>query len=289
MDVRHGSYIVGDGHLRMIGGRPAVGAASLEVVIDVAWTKWSHDRRIVSGSLFLSSQQGQELAELTMRGRFIDAVLGRTDCLAFKGLISYQALEEIERLRAGKDLALKTQYQLLTDDGCSTKEGLQVFPNKGDRLLEGWDGDASINIAAATWLGILENVGYRSGLILELTYPLGRDNEKSLVRYIKKARDAFDGGRYDDCVAQIRHILEGIDERRGDANAASVAVGKYRGSPEARRAMTFSERLLAVRKSLEHVSHAPHHKGDDVIARAEAKAMLAMTAAMLELFPEPSV
>lgn len=289
MDIMHGSCVVGNGHLRMIGGRQAVGSAGIEVVVDVAWTEHSKNRRVVSGSMYLFVGKDREVAELTMRGRFIDAVVGRTSCLAFKGLIGFPGLEELERLRSGNDLEIKTRFALLTDDGLSTRNGLEVVANPGARLLEDWDGDSLIRIPAADWLKVLENVGYRSSLLLEVIYPYDRAEQDSLTRYIRKARDAFDGGRYDECVAQIRHILEEIDDRRGDKEKAGKAIGKYRGTPDERRRMTLEERLLALRKTLEHVSHTTHHKGDDVVTRSSAKAMLIVAAAMLELFPEPAV
>lgn len=289
MDIRRGSYIIGEGGIKYVVGHRAVGAASLEITVQMAWGQNSEGRRITQGSLLLSLPDRREIVELPLRGEFVQTrVGGMNDLLTFKGSISFQTLEELEVFRAGRDLDLNTRFSFNTDDGRSYADRLGLVVNKGDRLIEHWGGDSNVKIPAADWLKVLEAVGYRRSLLLEVLYPYGQDQEDPLAKRLKKARDAFDGGRYEDCVAEVRHVLKEMDIRRDDKEQVAAAIGKYRDRDSTvRESMSLDERLLSLRRALDHVAHVAHHGGDDGITRSSAKATLVIAAALLELFPEP--
>lgn len=289
MNIMEGSYVIGCLGIDSVIGSKAIASGALDLGFSVDWTQHARGRRILSGSLRLTIKDHGDIGTLSLHSRILE--VAREDRhgghVYFKGHLPFAVLEGIEKIRAGHDLSLIGDLRLLTDDGGGSREPKPL--GRHDELQPNslWQSEINLNIPAVVWIKALDGMGFRRFLYLETTFPYDPDARDPLAVRLKRARDAFDGGRYENCVSEVRHILTVLGERRSDIEAAVQAAEKYRGNRELRESMSLSERLLAVRKCLEHVAHFAHHPGEEEFYRKSAKFCLTTLAATLELYQEP--
>lgn len=194
--------------------------------------------------------------------------------LTFGGFTSYAQIEAFEKYRNGADLSVVTggSLQVANPDGSH-----DIW------LINGF----TFRLPSQSWLEELERGGYNATLFLALNFPSSATvNPDSAYRYLLSAKDYFDKALYKPCVADLRCALEAITATRDDKkDVAEAEKGYCHGD---RKEMSFESRLMIIRSAVFHACHRAHHASSDLEAeRREAKALLACTAALLELYPEP--
>lgn len=291
MYISESSYTIAEMDLQYVAGRKAIAGGSIELAFSMRWTEYARNRRVLDGSLTLSIPEHGQFLTYRLENRLEETRQDRTNSrLYFVAHVPFSVLEAVEKIRLGKDLLVTGDIRLFTDDGRAFRErtaSAQPANETPSNYL--WADQISFSISAQDWLKALDGMGFRRSIIIEAIFPYASGGSDPLSVRLVRARDAFDGGRYESCVAEIRHVLAELDSRRGDTSAVGDAIGKFRNTAkDVREGMSLTERILVLRRTLEHIAHFAHHPGEEEFERASAKIALVLMASILEYFPEPS-
>ena len=152
-------------------------------------------------------------------------------------------------------------------------------------------GQVAYRLPAAVWHGLLDAAGAQVGVTVRVPSPLtraaaregdpeGKDGQSTarLALRFRQAREYLREGRYEDCVATCRKVLEALARDDDDLRPIDGARDNPRGRSLARR-------WADVRTAASALANAAHHD-DDVTAamtwtRTDAEPLLAITAALL--------
>lgn len=187
--------------------------------------------------------------------------------LFFEFVLTGQQLEAIEVRRGDGDLALKIGLRASTRT--TGEETVQTLS------------DESLTVPREEWLKALENSGYRKTLLFELPVAHMDDHADTLVH---RAQYLIDTGLYKEAVIQCRHIIEHVEELRGDKQA-SMNANKDSQDRVKRMDMSVEARMLSMREHVKNICQLGGH-GHEQFTRSQARAVLAMTLALLS---EPTV
>lgn len=187
--------------------------------------------------------------------------------LFFEFVLTGQQLETIEARRGDGDLALKIGLRASTRT--AGEETVQTLS------------DESLTVPREEWLKALENSGYRKTLLFELPVAHMDDHADTLVH---RAQYLIDTGLYKEAVIQCRHIIEHVEELRGDKQA-SMNANKDSQDRVKRMDMSVEARMLSMREHVKNICQLGGH-GHEQFTRSQARAVLAMTLALLS---EPTV
>jgi len=157
--------------------------------------------------------------------------------------------------------------------------GLRALTTSGDSLLSSFD-TTDIVIPREHWLNALRSAGFRQTLLFEVSLPSASED---LTAIFGKAQEFIETGHYKDAVMQCRHIIEQIEQIRGDKKQSIASNTKAHGSD--RKDMSSIERLLSLREQLKNICQLGAH-GSEHFTRSQAKAVLGITMALLA---EPTV
>lgn len=157
--------------------------------------------------------------------------------------------------------------------------GLRALTTSSDGLLTSFD-VADVVVPREQWLNALKTAGFRQTLLFEVPLPAVSEELSGLMG---KAQEFIETGHYKDAVMQCRHIIEQIEKVRDDKRQSSAANAKAHSKE--RQDMSSIERLLSLREQLKNVCQLGAH-GSEYFTRSQAKAVLAMTMALLA---EPTV
>ena len=184
----------------------------------------------------------------------------------FETVLTKEQINAIEEYRQEGDLKLgMTLRALLTsDEGLSSSNDFQ-----------------EVSIPREEWLKALRDTGFRQTLLFEVPLP---SCSSDMDKIISKAQEFIEIGHYKDAVMQCRHIIEQVEQIRGDKRQSSEA-NKKAHDRSLRESMSSIERLLSLREQLKNVSQLGAH-GDEEFTRSQAKAVLGMT---MVLLVEPTV
>lgn len=182
--------------------------------------------------------------------------------------ISYEALDAIERHRAGGELRLQLSLHALL---------------VGDRRDLEWPtatAQTTINVSVGDWVGQLEQVTATAGLFVVVQAPshAGDSRRTDAVGYLRTARRLLANGDFDQAVAEARKVLDVLDEinpvpNRGQVNGVD------------RKAREGALRWANYRHATQDlINTAPH--GDEVAAQItwtheDVTAVLAAVAGLL--------
>lgn len=185
----------------------------------------------------------------------------------FEFTLTAQQLETLEAERGSKDLHLSVGLRFTTQT-----------PTEGpDQRLS----DEVILIPREDWLVALNQSGFRKTILFEM--PVSQLDTYS-DELIAKAWHLIDTGYYRDAVMQCRHLIEHIEGVRGDGKLAQ-AENKKSSDSKLRKEMSIEGRMLSMREHVKNICQLGAH-GDEHFTRSQAKAVLAMTIALLS---EPTV
>lgn len=187
--------------------------------------------------------------------------------LFFEFVLTGQQLESIEARRGEGDLVLK--IGLCASTRTAGEQTVQTLS------------DESLTVPREDWLKALENSGYRKTLLFELPVAHMDDHADTLVQ---RAQYLIDTGLYKEAVMQCRHIIEHVEELRGDKQA-SKSANKESQDRAKRMDMSVEARMLSMREHVKNICQLGGH-GHEQFTRSQARAVLAMTMALLS---EPTV
>lgn len=259
--------------------RPALGGAWLSLYLKGRVTQWGRGATPLFGHLqFNESNPALPWPVFEMRKGFSQPDSFREDyddTLIFEGFVSYAQIEAFEKDRNGKDFSV------------TVRADLRVL-NRESHIEDWFIQYDSLHLPAQTWLKALEQAKYRLYLLQEVCFPPGSDREeKSALSHLRRAKDYFDKALYEPCLVELRKVFERITTARGDQRELKKAEEGFAGD---RKQMCFEDRMLMIRAAIQNATHKAAHAHDDPdYLRAEAKALLVCTMALLELYPEPEV
>lgn len=257
--------------------RPALGGAWLSLSLKGRVTQWGKGATPLFGRLQLNeSSPALPWPIFEMRQGFGQPQPFREsydDALSFEGFVSYAQLEAFEKTRNGKDFAVIVRADLRV---LNQENGIEDWFIQYD----------SLQLPAPTWLKVLEQAGFRLYLLQEMRFPAGSDKDaKSAFSHLRLAKDLFDKALYEPCLVELRKSFERLTNSRVDQHALNRAEKGFAGD---RKLMCFEDRMLMIRAAVQSATNKAAHAHDDPdYVRAEAKALLACTMALVELYPEP--
>jgi hypothetical protein len=258
-----------------ISARPALGGALITLVAKGRSTQYGAGRQILVGSLQFGAFSSQavwprfEYIQSGYQPQFSATIDAH---LVFEGLVTYDQLEAFEASRRGGPLQISIGAQLL------------VLATDGS--VENWSiNSGHLIVPEQNWVQALSAGGFRDYVIQVMSFPrkdeATGDRAKSLLF---SAKSHFDQGQYKQCIVELRSVFEVLTKSRQDDKAIKSAAGEFQGS---QKLMTLDDRMFMIRYTVQHATHlAAHPIENREYSRAEAKALLACTCAMLELYVE---
>lgn len=274
MSITWKSRIVADATFRGVHGFQAAGSYLLRLSVGFAVANWPQDELMPTVLLTAAAVQVQRGGQALLLGHampetpvpFTVGAYSQQTAILYELLLSPAAIEAVERLRGGECIQFRLKIQAHLTRGAETLA-------TSDEVL--------CSVPQSDWIAVLEQIGYRETLLLELPIPQG-DEESVPQRHLKAARSHMLRGHYEDAVASCRKALEGWTTQRAEAAAVKKARDTKRNDA---RSLTLYERELLVRDAAANFSDLAHH-ADEVAnaerySREDAAMMVAITAAIL--------
>jgi hypothetical protein len=143
----------------------------------------------------------------------------------------------------------------------------------------------TFEVSRDSWIGVLESVGYADTLITELRLPTDGVEATALSRRrLAEATTARNFGAYADAMRRCRMAVEELEKKGFGGKAPSEVVAFIKGNA---RKLSTVERLSALQTALELFLSPAHHSNapEDSYTREDADLSIAMTAALLRLWP----
>lgn len=274
MSITWNSHIIADASFGGVYGIQAAGAYLLRLSIHFAVPNWPQGELMPTVFLTAAAVQverggrtlalGSAMPETPVPFRI--GVHSHMANALYELLLSPPAIEAVEQLRGGGGIQFRLKIQTHLTKGSETLA-------TNDEIL--------CTVSQSDWITVLEQVGYKKTLLLELPIPQG-DEESVSQRHLATARSHILRGHYEDSVASCRKALEGWTTQRAEGDAVKKARDTKRS---ASRSLTLYERELLLRDAAINFSDLAHHADD--VANAEryshedAIMMVAITAAVL--------
>jgi len=190
--------------------------------------------------------------------------------------LSLQQLEAIEGIRLGKGLTIGAKLSMTWSGRVQNRIGLIRLPS--DHL--------SHQVNQGTWAEILQQMGYRRVMLLEIPVPDERSSPElaEATAHLAKAQQALDRGEYREAVGCCRDVLESLSVALGDSDNQDPEVQSLFKNI---RSMDKEARLRVLRRALKLLCHPARH-ADEVSAkidwyRNDATSAITMIAALLRL------
>ena len=200
-----GSMIIAEATLTRIGGQPGLGFHRL--VADVEFDVHGGSGRIdlslsdLTGVMWLQGQghPGNYLGQLHRQAGNAPIATPKypsKQVASFEIEMDGRRLDAIEDVRAGRDLA----FQLLLTANIVVAATGPREPSRSELFYQA---------NQATWVGVLDGMGYRRTLLLEIPMP-DQDAPEQLrqaVEYLRQAQDQMLHGKYREAVGACRDRL----------------------------------------------------------------------------------
>lgn len=183
----------------------------------------------------------------------------------FEVVLTSEQINAIEKIRQDGDLKLAVTLKALL----SSSSGLERSYERSE-----------VVVPREQWLKALRSSGFCRTVLYEISLP---DSDVDIECLLAKARGFIETGHYKDTVMQCRHIIESLEELRGDKRQAQAA--NRMAHSDSRKDMTSIERLLSLREQLKNVCQLGGH-GREAFTRSQALSVLGMTMALIS---EPTV
>lgn len=183
----------------------------------------------------------------------------------FEVVLTSEQINAIEKIRQDGDLKLAVTLKALL----SSSSGLERSYERSE-----------VVVPREQWLKALRSSGFCRTVLYEISLP---DSDVDIECLLAKARGFIETGHYKDAVMQCRHIIESLEELRGDKRQAQAA--NRMAHSDSRKDMTSIERLLSLREQLKNVCQLGGH-GREAFTRSQAISVLGMTMALIS---EPTV
>lgn len=197
---------------------------------------------------------------------------------SFRLCLSFGQIEALEQRRRGGDLELGLWLYTTLVSG----EQRKAIADKH-----------TVRVTQSEWVKVLDSMRYQTTVLQEFAFPHHLQDNTDIAALVTKARNHFLNGRYNECVADCRKLLEACPLPSED-NAAFGRARKLFSvtnprEAENRESMTTKERMLAVRDAIKHAANYPHHHRPEGIEydRNEARIILFSTLSLLPGWSPP--
>lgn len=196
-----------------------------------------------------------------------------------------QALEAIERIREGRDVAFELEVTgtasiLTLGEGDIRETPFGALRQLEPLLVEPRLSTAYVyhRVPRSDWIELLNAMGYGRTLLFEIPWPQGKEDGLSeAVSRFEAARALFLSGAYTEAVGKLRDSMSRAAAAApfGKLDWSKVAGGK------SREVMGLQERFLLAWNAARHLTNSAHH--DENFSREEARYVLGMCALALSL------
>lgn len=192
--------------------------------------------------------------------------------VSFRLCLSSAQLEGLEQRRHGDDFVLALWFY-------STLVAGEQRNAIADRL--------TVQVSQSEWVKVLEGMRYQTTLLQEFGFPIHLQDRMDIAALVSKARSHFLNGRYNECVADCRTLLEACpllsEDSAGLGRARNLFSRPNTRVEDNRELMTSKERMLIVRDAVKHAANYPHHHRSEGIEynRNEARIILFSTLSLL--------
>lgn len=192
--------------------------------------------------------------------------------VSFRICLSSGQLEALEQRRRGEDFELALWFYSTLVSG----EQRKAFADR-----------QTVPVTQSEWVKVLEGMHYQTTLLQEFGFPSHLQDRADVAILVAKARNHFLNGRYNECVADCRTLIEACTlpgEDSADLGRSRKLFSQANTRVEnSRELMTTKERVLIVRDAIRHAAHYPHHHRPEGIEynRGEARIILFSTLSLL--------
>lgn len=186
-------------------------------------------------------------------------------------------IEAIERIRLGGDLFFKLDLygiaqRIRERSSQSVQKTLEYRANQ------------------SSWIEVLEHMGYRKTLLLEIPIPQGEVAPQwtEAAEHLQTAQMHLLSGHFRDAVGACRDIMESLSAALNDEGNQLPEVIKswFQGT----RSMGKEERLRLIRRALKVLTHPARHADEVAISiewgPTDARAIVIMAATLLQMAVE---
>lgn len=266
------SRIVADAEFSGLHGCPAIGGYGALVSVNFSVKNWDLDKPAPQVELAHApiKTNGNRLVGFAVPETVIPFTAGRyaqSIGTLFQLVLSNSAIEELERIRNGGDIALTLGLR-----------GLVTCAGDAQRIHD----DVTCRINQSEWLKFLDVCGYGPTLLFEIPLPLDAAVPvTNAQKELSRARQHLLQGHYQEVVAACRLVLESLTEQLQEGEELESAK-KLRGDD--RNAMTTLQRELMIRQAAinyAHVAHHPNGSTDPLFDRSNAIMLLGIAASLV--------
>lgn len=262
---------IADAHLNRVHGLKAAGGYVLRLSVEFDIQNWGKNEPIPVVAFGPARVSMERPDNIWLGFAYPEVFLPFTvtqqsgkSVLLFDLPISQAAMETVERIRNGGDVALVMH--------------LQAEIRIGSEVQHGWaQPTATFNVSQ--WATALEQAGYGRILLFEVPIPTEMSVIGSPLGELNSARQLLASGHYAEVVAKCRLVLEGLTQELADdaeLKSARSTQPKERTRPQ---------RELLMRQSAIEFSHLAHHLNRESLIetfdRNSAQMMLGITAALV--------
>jgi len=174
-------------------------------------------------------------------------------------------IEAIEQIRLGGNLTFSIE--------------LYAFANRGESSEQLYNSPHQFTISQSDWIKVLESIGYRKTLLLEIPVPTGETNPAftEAAKFLESAQKQMLLGNYREAVSACRDVLESMNRFLNDENGSTQPSKRKRNK---------LERVSAIRTSLHDLTSAAKHADETTSLiewnLADARASISMAATLLQ-------
>jgi hypothetical protein len=174
-------------------------------------------------------------------------------------------IDAIEQIRLGENLTFLIS--------------LFATANSGGLSQQLYSQPHQLTISQSDWIKVLESIGYRKTLLIEIPVPTGEANPAltEATKHLANAQKQMLHGHYREAVSSCRDVLESLNRSISDEGESAQTSKKKRDK---------RERFLAIRTALLELTHAAKHVDDTTSLiewnLADARASISLTATLLQ-------
>lgn len=270
-------HIIVDFEVKSLHGSPSLGAYVLKFSVEYSMPAYEKENVFFHKTLakvYVGTENSfLGIAMPEQPKTFKPNIIHQKGSLLYEIIISKDSLEEIEKLRAGKDIEFKLDISGEYHDDLNQLCNSETVRYKSNQK---------------EWIEALKSMGFKGGIIFELPMDIDPiDEAKTALAAIEKAKEHLYYGNYDDVVAKCRISLESIISNWGD-------IGSVRNSAKTnKKGMSKQQRFFYAVDQIVHLTHLAHHpdEGGEYISftRSEAVFVLGSTIAAISSYVENKI
>jgi len=257
------STVFADVRVQDIHGRPGLGFHQLAVQVVVAFHPQAENDAVaiteLSGELRLlqGGQPGPLIGEMRALGSDLPMqsnTYAQERWISLGKELDGARIEAIEAVRLGRDMRIRL----------SLAGRARQLSGAHEATIRA---DLDLDVNQSAWIRVLDGMGYRKTLLLEIPMPAADAPEqlRQAIEHLQQAQDLMMHGRHREAVGACRDVLDQMDAALNDEQDIPDAV---KGWLNHTREMDKAARIRLVRRALKSLTHPARH-ADEVSARVE--------------------